>query len=81
MSSSSPFDHSIDVTTWLKKDRIEKTLSTPTPDAVTGTTLNELLFGKAASIMEPEAQDESRFLPYENFLLVSLICKAEWHIV
>jgi hypothetical protein len=71
MSSSSPFDHSIDVTTWLKKDRIEKTLGGSATSEVSSTnTLTELLFGKAAPLMQgqSETEDQARFLPYENFL-------------
>ena len=69
MSSSSPFDQTIDITTWLKKDRIEKTLGQPSEEQGSPATLTELLFGKAAPLMKqaPE-QYLDLFRGYEDFL-------------
>ena len=62
-------DSNLDITSWLKKDRIEKTLNQPEANSSSGVRLSELLFGKAAPLLStPEDQQTTRYQTYENFL-------------
>jgi hypothetical protein len=69
MSSSSPFEPSIDITAWLKKDRIEQTLGQEKEAEGAPATLTELLFGKATTSQKQiPAEDPDLLRGYEDFL-------------